>query len=109
MAKEGRFVQAGRVIDIIATADVAGGDFVNWGTRVGVASADAVTGEGIALQIEGVFEVEAPTALVVAVGDKIFWDGSAITKTVASNKYIGFACSAKAGAVDGTVLVKLGA
>lgn len=112
MAKTARYVQEGKVVNIVATADVSGGDPISFGTRVGIASADALTGEGVALQLEGVFEFTATTTDTIALGDKIYLDnvGGVLATTVAtSNKVIGYAVTEKAGAVAGTVLIKLGA
>jgi len=112
MVKIARFVQEGKVVDIIATADVVGGQPIDFGARVGIASADALTGEGVALQLEGVFEFTAVTADTIALGDKIYLDnvgGVEATTVATSNQTIGYAVTEKAGAVAGTVLVKLGA
>ena len=111
MAKIGRYVQEGKVIDIVATADVVGGEPVDFGTRVGIASFDAVTGEDVSLQLEGVFEFTATNADVIALGDKIYLDnvgGILATTTATSNQTIGYATTEKAGTTDGVVLVKLG-
>ena len=111
MSKTGRFIQKGEVVDIVATADVLGGDPIDFGTRVGIASADALTGEGVALQLDGVFEFTATTADTIALGDKIYLDnvgGVEATTVSTSNQTIGYAVTEKAGAVAGTVNVKLG-
>ena len=109
--KIGRKVQDGLVVDVVVGADVSGGDPINFGTRIGLASADAVTGEYVALQLEGVFEFTAVTADTIALGDKIYLDnvgGIEATITATSNKTIGYAVTEKAGAVAGVVSVKLG-
>lgn len=112
MAKIGRYVQKGDVVDIVASADVVGGEPINFGTRVGIASFDALTGEDVSLQLEGVFEFTAVTANTIALGAKIYLDnvgGIEATTTVTDNQIIGYATTEKAGAVAGVVLVKLGA
>lgn len=112
MSKVARKVQVGSVIDITATAVVSGGDPVNFGDRVGIASADAVIGETIALQVDGVFEFTAVTADAIAIGDKIYLDnvGSTDATVVStSNKVIGYAATTKVAGVSGTVNVLLGA
>ena len=111
MAKIGRYVQKGDVVDVVATADVVGGEPVDFGARIGLASADALIGDTVALQIEGVFEFTATNVDVIALGDKIYLDnvgGILATITATSNQTIGYAVTEKAGATDGVVLVKLG-
>ena len=111
MAKIGRFVQKGDVVNIVATADVVGGQPIDFGTRVGIASFDALTGEDVYLQLEGVFEFTAVTADTVALGDKIYLDnvgGIEATITATANQTIGYAVTEKTGAIAGVVLVKLG-
>ena len=111
MAKVARFVQEGKVVNVTAPADVSGGDPIDFGTRVGIASTDALSGEDVALQLEGVFEFTATTADTIALGDKIYLDnvgGVEATIVSTSNQTIGYAVTEKAGAVAGTVLVKLG-
>ncbi len=112
MAKTARLVQKGDVVDITVSADVMGGDPIDFGTRVGIASADASIGESVALQLEGVFEFTATTADTIALGAKIYLDnvgGVEATTVATSNQLIGYAVTEKAGAVAGTVNVKLGA
>lgn len=111
MAKTAVRVQEGDIIDVVATADINGGDPVDFGTRVGIASTGALTGETFALQLEGVFQFTAVTADTIALGDKIYLDnvsGTDATTTSTSNQIIGYAVTEKAGAVAGTVNVKLG-
>ena len=104
-------IQTGDIVDVIATADLNGGDPVDFGTRVGIASTGVLTGERVALQLEGVFQLVATDADTIALGDKIYLDnvGGILATTVAtSNQIIGYAVTEKAGAVSGTVNVKLG-
>ena len=111
MAKIGRYVQEGKVVDIVASADVVGGEPIDFGARVGIASFDALTGEDVSLQLEGVFEFTAVTADTIALGDKIYLDnvgGIEATITSTANQTIGYAVTEKAGATAGVVLVKLG-
>lgn len=111
MAKVGRYIQEGKIIDVVVGSDVDGGDPVNFGTRIGLASTGALSGETVALQIEGVFEFTAATADTIALGDKIYLDnvtGTEATVVSTSNQTIGYATTEKAGAVAGTVRVKLG-
>lgn len=111
MAKIASRVQEGKVVNIVADADYSVGDPINFGTRIGIASTDVVTGGDVALIIEDVFEFTAVTANTIALGDKIYLDnvgGTDATTTATSNQIIGYAVTEKAGAVAGTVNVKLG-
>jgi len=111
MAKVGRYIQEGNIINVTVGSDVAGGDPVDFGTRIGLASTGALSGELVALQIEGVFEFTAVTGDTIALGDKIYLDnasGTDATTTSTSNQTIGYAVTEKAGGVAGTVRVKLG-
>jgi len=112
MAKTAVKVQLGDVVNIVADADYNVGDPIDFGVRVGIASADVVSGGDVALQIEGVFQFTAVTANTIALGDKIYLDnvgGIEATTTLTDNQIIGYAVTEKAGAVAGTVNVKLGA
>lgn len=103
--------QVGDIIDITAGSDLNGGDPVDFGTRVGIASTGVLSGESVALQLEGVFEFVAVTANTFALGDKVYLDnvgGVEATTTATSNQIIGYAVTEKAGAVAGVVRVKLG-
>ena len=94
MAKIARKVQEGDVVNVIAVADVSGGDPMDFGARVGIVSADALTGGDVALQLEGVFEFTAVTVDTIALGDKIYLDnvgGVEATITATSNQTIGYA------------------
>ena len=111
MAKIASKVQTGDVVNIVADADYSVGDPIDFGTRVGIASTDVVSGGDVALQIEGVFQFVATEADTIALGDKIYLDnvgGILATTTTTSNQIIGYAVTEKAGAVAGTVNVKLG-
>lgn len=111
MAKTAVKVQTGDIVDVVAGGTISVGDAVAFGTGVGVASADAVSGETYALQIEGVFQFTTVTANTFVLGTVVYLDnvgGVLATTTSTSNKKIGYAVTAKAGAVAGTINVKLG-
>jgi predicted RecA/RadA family phage recombinase len=112
MAKTAVRVQDGAIIDVIVGADVNGGDPINYGTRVGIASTGALAGESVAMELEGVFEFTAVTADTIAYGTKLYLDnvsGTDATTVATSNQVIGYATTEKAGAVAGKVNIKLGA
>ena len=111
MAKIAVKVQTGNVVNIVADADYSVGDPIAFGARVGIASTDVVSGGDVALQIEEVFQFTATEADTIALGDKLYLDnvGGVLATTVStSNKTIGYAVTEKAGAVAGTVNIKLG-
>lgn len=78
------------------------------GDIVGVAGTDIDPGEIGSLHIAGVFEMpKKTTADVIAMGKKVYFDGTGITATSTSNTYAGIA-AADSSASDATILVKLG-
>ncbi len=110
--KEAIRIQDGVKIDHTLAGAVDVGDVVVLGTgMIGIASTSGLTGEVIALETEGVYEINATTADVVAAGDLVYFNATAreITITATSNTRAGRAISAKAGATAGTVYVKLNA
>jgi predicted RecA/RadA family phage recombinase len=112
MGKVGRKVQEGDIIDVIAPIDLLGGDPIDFGDKIGIASTDALIGELVAMQIEGVFEFDGALTDTFAFGDKVYLDSVGRKEVVVSptnNKLVGYAVSEKAGAVAGKVRVKLGA
>ncbi len=111
MAKTAMKIQTGDVVNIVADADYSVGDPVDFGTRVGIASTDVLTGGDVALQLEGVFQFAGTGADTIALGDKLYLDnvgGVLATTTATSNQVIGFAVTEKAGATAGVVNIKLG-
>ncbi len=104
----GKKVQDGDVINIIAATDLSGGDIVAFGARGGVVTTDALTGELTGLQIEGVFEFTAVTADTFALGDAVGYNIATDDVTAgAGDVPLGKATTEKAGALAGTVNVKL--
>lgn len=112
MAKEAIEVQEGNVIDYTCPGAIDVGDVVALGTgMIGIAVTSGLTGEVIGLKIEDVYEINATTADVIAVGNEVYFNTTtrAITITPASNTRAGRAVSAKAAATAGTVFVKINA
>lgn len=104
------FVQRGDVITYKnAGAAIKSGDVVPLAAGVGVAAVDiaATTGSG-SVVMEGVFKLAKEAPLVIAQGDKLYWDNTAkvFTKTAMGNTIAGFAHEAALSA-DTTVLVNL--
>ena len=109
MAKEAVRIQEGDVVDYTATSVVANGDIIPLTDRVGIALNDAVIGDVISLELEGVFEMTATTADAIAFGDVVYFNATSrtVTTTATGNTFAGIAVSAKAGTVAGTVLIKI--
>lgn len=95
-------VASGAIVDILGGAAGA----------AGVAIKGGVSGDVVPIQMRGaIARLTAKTADTVAVGDKLYHDGTndQVTVTATSNEYIGRATTAKAGSAAGTVDVLLGA
>lgn len=117
MAKEAVRIQDGEVVDYIATGTVANGDIIPLTDRIGIALGDAVPGDTISLQLDGVFEITAATADAIAFGDVLYFDDTNRVVTIKSDSNgdgtgtafvkAGIATSAKVANVAGTVYVKI--
>ncbi|MCB2218061.1 MAG: DUF2190 family protein [Desulfobulbaceae bacterium] len=106
------YVQEGAVMPWTngLSADVASGDVVLVGTRVGVALGDIADGEDGQLAIEGVWEVPKAAPLEISQGDLLYWDAADenFNKTATDNTLSGFAFAGAESAAT-TVLIKLNA
>lgn len=102
------FVQPGNVVTVIAPYSVSSGQGLLVGALFGVAAYDAAAGAPVEISREGVFDVSAVTADIVAQGGKIYWDNAArkLTATNAGNTLVGAVTVAKGGA-DTTARVML--
>ena len=117
MAKEATKIQNGEVVDYITTGAVANGDVIPLVDRVGVALNDAVTGDSISLELDGVFEINAATADSIVFGDVLYFDATNRVVTILGDSVgdgtgtafvkAGIATSAKAATVAGSVYVKI--
>lgn len=103
------FVQCGDTLTVPAPADVDAGGVVISGSLVGIASADAASGDDVAVVTEGVFEIAKVSAQAWTLGAKIHWDATASNATTVStsNTLIGIAAAAAANP-SATGLVKIG-
>lgn len=92
------FVQKGETIQLAAPYIVASGAGALVGTLFGVAAADLASGEVGAFVTEGVFDLNALTTAVMAVGDKVYWDNTnkRVNVTASGNTLVGVAVAAKA-------------
>ena len=110
--KEAILYQEGAVIDYTLTGAVDVGDVVPLGTgMIGIASTSGLAGEVVALELEKVWQINAATADVIAIGDKLYFDDAnrEVTTVSTSNASAGRAVSSKAAATAGAVYVKLNA
>lgn len=88
------FIQKGCVLTLTAPADVKAGDFILVGKIGGVAATDAAQDDPVEVLTEGVFEVSLTGA---AVGDPVYWDGSAFTLVATAHTRVAVAVAASAG------------
>jgi predicted RecA/RadA family phage recombinase len=110
MSKEATRIQAGAVVDYTASGTIANGDIIPLADRVGVALNDAVSGDVISLELEGVFNIAAKTADAITFGALVYFDATnrEVTTTSTDNTKAGIAITTKAGATAGSVDVKIG-
>ncbi len=102
------YIASGKMLTIAAAAALVSGQGVLTGGLLGVAVTDAASGDEVALQTEGVFEMDKLTTDVMAVGDLLYWDdgNSRWTKTTTGNYQVG-TCVEAAGNGATKVKVKL--
>lgn len=116
MAKK---IQTGDRVDYTATGTVANGDVIALDNSIGVAQGNAESGEVIALDLVGVYEIAGADADAISFGNQLYFDGinnnvvTIETDTVGDGSgtaypKAGIAISEKAAAVAGSVWVKIG-
>lgn len=94
MAKN--YKQPGCVLTHIAAANLASGEVVVIGTKVGVAQNAAVIGGECELRVEGVHTLDKTTGQgAIAQGAALYWNDATnkITNSAAGNTYAGFAAA----------------
>lgn len=91
------FIQPGNAIDVTATADIASGELVVVGQLAGVATTSALSGEKVAICIDGVYELPKGSATLAA-GAKVYYDdtNNVVASTATGNTFIGYATQAAA-------------
>lgn len=101
-----KYVQPGEVMDYTAAGNIASGDVVLIGKRIGVALKDIAIGTVGSVQVSGVFELNKLSTDVVAAGDELYWDAgnSRLTLTDTANTLAGYAF---APAGNGVTAVKI--
>lgn len=97
------YVQDGEVITLTAPAAVNSGDPVLVGSVLGVAQADAASGDPVTLVRRGVFTLPKAAGQSWTEGAKLYWStaNSNFTTTATGNTLAGFAAAA-AGSADTT-------
>ncbi|WP_026486690.1 DUF2190 family protein [Caldanaerobius polysaccharolyticus] len=83
---KGIYIQKGEVIDFTNNtgADIAYGDVVPIGSRIGIAAETIANGATGSLNVTGVYELPADNTVAFNIGDEVYWDdtGDKLTKTV---------------------------
>lgn len=104
------FIQEGKIINYVAEKEIAYGEIIPVGERIGVASEFIRSGSTGGVRLAGVYEM-ATAAETINFGDKLYWDESngVVTKTVGSLTCVaGIAVSKKTSSGNGTVLCRIG-
>lgn len=105
-----KFVQPGEVIDYTAGANIASGQVVVMGARIGVALKAIANGETGPMQVTGVFNIAKLSTDNMAQGALLYWDNtnSRLTTTASGNTLAGFAAAAAAASTT-SVNIKINA
>lgn len=104
------FISQGSTLTITAAAITASGAGVLAGTIFGVAANDAAIGDGLVLNLTGVFELPKTESQAWTVGAAIYWDAaeSKCTTVAEDNILIGAAMAAVgSGATETLGVVRL--
>lgn len=98
------FTQPGDRITIAAPRTVTSGAGVQVGALFGVALHDAANGATLTIARDGIFTLPKATPLVMAVGDRLWWDNTNfnLNKT-ATSQYQVAVCTVAALSADTTV------
>jgi predicted RecA/RadA family phage recombinase len=67
-------ISCGEVFDVTIASTVAPGDVVVMQDRIGVAVAGGVSGDTIAVDTEGAFELKKRVGDTIAQGQSLYWD-----------------------------------
>ncbi len=105
-----KFVQPGEVIDYTAGANIASGQVVLMGARIGVALKAIANGETGPMQVTGAFNIAKLSTDNMAPGALPYshHTNSRLTTTASGNTLAGFAAAA-AGATTTSVNIKINA
>lgn len=101
------FIARGKVVTVVAAAEIAAGDFLKVGNGglVGIAANSADIGEETEVSLTGVFEMPK-AAIAISQGDKLYYVDADknLSKTATGNTFAGYAY---ADAAAGEPTVKL--
>ena len=105
-----KFVQPGEVIDYTAGANIASGQVVLMGARIGVALKAIANGETGPMQVTGVFNIAKLSTDNIDQFALLYWDNtnSRLTTTASGNTLAGFAAAAAAASTT-SVNIKINA
>ena len=99
----------GNVPVVEALVDTIVGDVVEFSTHsVGVAQTEGLTGEEIAVDTRGCFDLPATTAEAFVVGDLVNWDNATKACLALGTVVAGTVIEGKLAGADSTILVKIG-
>ena len=104
----------GNVLIMTALVTTAFRDVVEFGvaggtdSSIGIAQIAGAIGDEISVDTVGVYEFTCATADDVSVGEDLYWDGTELTVVSTANFFAGKSWNTKAGAVAGTIQVKIG-
>lgn len=110
MAKN--YLQKGDTIKLTGTTAFSSDDPVAVGNLFGVAQADSIDLDGTnydtEVGVEGVYELAVASALVVAIGDPLYWDvaDGELNDDATNNQFVGIATQVS-GNGDTTVGIRL--
>ncbi len=112
MPRQGVYQQSGDIIDFLNTGEetIAAGQVVPLVSRIGFAVASIAPGEVGGVSVKGVNgSVPADATMAFAVGDVLYWDGTAnkLTKTAADNIPTGGWCVEAKAQTGTTAAIKL--
>lgn len=94
------FISQGNTLTITAGTNVASGDGVLVGSLFGVAAGDIANGAEGVITLTGVYDLPKVASQAWAVGDLVYWNGTACTKTAGTDKLIGVAVAPVAGGAN---------
>jgi len=102
------YVQPGKTLTLTAPYALTSGQGALVGAIFGVAKTDLASGASGEFQTEDVIDLTKAAGVAITQGALVYWDNAArnVTTTAGSNKVIGAATQAAAGA-DPTARVKL--
>lgn len=99
-----KYVHPGKTITVVLAGTVTTGDIYSAGGLFGIYSKSGVSGDTVAVHIEGVFNIEKDTSTAFEVGDRLYWDtGNSELCADASFEFVGIcveAASSSATTVD---------